>query len=147
MIDNIINGLTKKIYNYGVKKRNEYVKEREITNELKIEAKELETAAYYENLGKELKIKAIARAEARAKSKAYHPSKSSQIARVAEELSHIVRTDGPDPLGLFGERAQREKPASNRGKTVIIIQNGKAQKHARKKKQSVVRDDYFDTLP
>ena len=116
---NLLDDIEDRIYNYGVKKRNEYVKERKITNGLKIEAKKLETAAYYENLGKELKIKAIARAEARAKSKANYPSKSSQIARVAEEVSQLVHTD-PDPFNLFGKRNQN---------------------------QSVVRSDYFDNLP
>ena len=146
----MIDDIEDRIYNFGVKKRNQYVKERKITNKLKHEAKELETAAYYENLGKELKIKAIARAGARAKSKADYPSKASQITRVAKELSQVVRIDGPDPFGLFANnqpRQTRQAPRRSRGKTVIIIQNGKAQKHAKKKKQAAVRSDYFDNLP
>ena len=116
----MLDDIEDKIYNYGVKKRNAYVKERKITNELKIEAKKLETAAYYKNLGKELKSQAVKRAKARAKCKASYPSNANQIAQVAEELSHVVCTDGPDPFGLFPHRGKRK---------------------------SMVRKDYFDNLP
>ena len=145
----MIDDVEAKIYNYGVKKYNAFIKERKAVGNLEREAKEIEDITYHKQLGKELKNKAIARAKVRAKYKAYYPSKTSQITRVAEELSQVVRIDGPDPFGLFGNsQPQRKNPAaSNRGKTVIIIQNGKAQKRAKKKKHPAVRDDYFDNLP
>lgn len=109
-----------RIYNYGVKKRNAFIKESKVVRDLKREAKKLETTTYHKQLEKELKSQAIARAKARAKRKAYHPSKTNQISKVADEVAHLICTDGPDPFGLFPHRGKRK---------------------------SIVRSDYFDNLP
>lgn len=118
-----MSSIGRKIYNYGVKKRNAYLKERETIGKLKADAKELEDFTYHKQLGKELKNKAITKAEARAKRKANQPTRISQIAHAAKTVAHsmpTIRTDGPDPFGLFGNKTSPSKRSKKRRPKKVV---------------------------
>lgn len=115
-----------KLYNFSVHKYNEYKDERAFRKEERATFKQAERQGRLKRAAKE----------------GYKSGRTKPRSKIARATS-IIRTDGPDPFGIFQNSSPRSQPKQHRRSGTTIIIQGNRVRTKRKKRSST---SYWDNL-